>query len=303
MKKFKWVTFFCLLCPFFVYASVFSGVGSFGRVQITRVHGSADQIARKTFHFDHCAPHEEHALLIKCIQGNEIGKRLCHKGCVKIFHVTNAGDQSEIIMEPLYGITLREFFSRLPDESIQRTIAVQLLEIVAYLQAQAVLHNDIKPANLQFRDVENTQLVLVDFDLMREFSTEIEDINCTYSYVAPELVRNIDTPRLLIGAKLLGKAESFPVGVILHEMATYAVPEECLIMPLIKKLQHCASFGEVTIRSMKKGEDSTGEAGMAMPVGLSDSHLALLRNLLKSNPDDRWSAQEALDKSVWLKKK
>lgn len=159
--------------------------GCFG--SITRRKSAGTLVAIKTFD---CGQQQVRLQISRLMGGNRIADKLSHPGCVKIYSLTEAGAQSEIQMELLYGKTLEEIrHEGLVPEPRLRNIAKQLLEIVAYLQAQQILHGDFKPANIQFRDTENTELVLVDWDFARYRTTEPHSLSGTILYLAPEVSR------------------------------------------------------------------------------------------------------------------
>lgn len=97
-----------------------------------------------------------------------------------------------------------------PDEVIVQDIAVQILEILTYLQQliPPVLHRDIKPQNIIRQ--ENGRLVLVDFgavqDTYHNTLTGGSTVVGTYGYMAPEQFRGqatLATDLYSLGATLL----------------------------------------------------------------------------------------------------
>lgn len=281
MYLFRFVLLFLLSSPVAWGAS--GGYGNFGTIRFTTLFDDLQvvglEVAQKTYWItttpaDRC----------RFLDGNQVAQELEHKGCVKIHEISGT---NAITMERLYGSTLEQVI-RLPlPEAIQREIARQLLEIVAYLQREEVLHQDIKPANFQFRDEENTQLVLIDWDFARKFAITPKSASGTPEYVAPEIFQIGRLPQLLVGKDKLGKAESWSAGIILHEMATGRAPQGAE-----ENIRSCWGKPNPSITILERGMDFER---------LSLPHLKLLRNLLQPNPKERWSAQEALDNSEWLR--
>lgn len=288
----KWT----MLCTALVWLSVGTEVlaaeivkkGCFG--SITRKKSAGTLVAVKTFD---CELQQVRLGIPRLMGGNRIADKLSHPGCVNIYSITEAGAQSEIQMELLYGKTREEIQCEgFVPEARLRNIAEQLLEVVAYLQAQQILHGDLKPANLQFRNMENTKLVLVDWDFARYFTTKPHSLSGTMLYLAPEVSRPASSTHHLHDPDVVRKAESFSAGMILHELVTGSFPEE--VQGLLT---------ETAILAHRRNIYSTYPPklrhidGMALPASLVE----LLQKLLASKAENRWTAQEALDQSAWLK--
>jgi eukaryotic-like serine/threonine-protein kinase len=97
-----------------------------------------------------------------------------------------------------------------PDEAEVRRIAVQLLEILIYLQSlnPAIIHRDLKPQNI-IRD-QDGKLFLVDFgavqDTFRHTVTGGSTVVGTFGYMAPEQFRGqatLSTDLYALGATLV----------------------------------------------------------------------------------------------------
>lgn len=97
-----------------------------------------------------------------------------------------------------------------PDEAEVRYIATQLLEILVYLQqlTPPVIHRDIKPQNIIYRD--DRQIFLVDFgavqDVYHNTQTGGSTVAGTYGYMAPEQFRGqavLATDLYALGATLI----------------------------------------------------------------------------------------------------
>ncbi|MFQ5506434.1 MAG: serine/threonine protein kinase, partial [Planctomycetota bacterium] len=83
--------------------------------------------------------------------------RLLDTGCTE-------GNRSFLLREFLPGRPIDSFFPLSPAEA--NTLAVQLLEILAYVHLRSVLHLDLKPANILRNDAEEPiAYCLLDFGL------------------------------------------------------------------------------------------------------------------------------------------
>ena len=118
-----------------------------------------------------------------------------------------------LVREIFDGGTLAERFLRgkpLPPARV-RQLLVSLLELLAYLEAQAppVIHRDIKPANIMFRTPGDWDPVLVDFDTVSAPSGTGLTIVGTPGYTAPEQFAGVATPAsdlYSLGATMLSVA-------------------------------------------------------------------------------------------------
>lgn len=135
-----------------------------------------------------------------------------------------AGDITRLpylAMEKVEGRTLEQIAGKLPisPEEVARLgarVATALIE----LHRQQVIHFDLKPANILFRETTG-EAVFVDFGLSRHaklpdlFSEEIRVPMGTAPYIAPEQVlRNRTDPR----------SDLFSLGAIMYEMVTGEQP-------------------------------------------------------------------------------
>ena len=126
-----------------------------------------------------------------------------------------------VVMERITGKTLEQTSGKKPlsPQEVARLgarIATGLIE----LHRQQVIHFDLKPANILFRE-GNGEAVFVDFGLSRHsklpdlFSEEIRVPMGTAPYIAPEQVlRNRTDPR----------SDIFSLGAIMYEMVTGEQP-------------------------------------------------------------------------------
>ena len=126
-----------------------------------------------------------------------------------------------IAMERINGKTLEQVCGKLP-VSPQETarLGARIATGLIDLHRQQVIHFDLKPANILFRE-ETGDAVFVDFGLSRHaklpdlFSEEIRVPMGTAPYIAPEQVlRNRTDPR----------SDIFSLGAIMYEMVTGEQP-------------------------------------------------------------------------------
>ncbi len=114
---------------------------------------------------------------------------LSHHGVPRVFGFDRSDARSFLVMERLHGSTLWDRVKRggpLRSAEIDRLLR-GLLETVAYLHANALIHGDVTPRNVMFRSAIDDRPVLVDFDgLCRADEQALASLVMTPGYTAPE---------------------------------------------------------------------------------------------------------------------
>ena len=152
-----------------------------------------------------------------------------HPNVVDIFDVIDYEGTTCIVMELLDGETLGSYLARNGHLSLQATVALLLpaMRGVAAVNAQGVVHRDLKPGNIFLCSDPDGRLLttkVLDFGISvmmkraGETSTAIEPLAMfgTPAYMAPEAIEsspNID-----------GRADVYGFGVLFFEMLTGKLP-------------------------------------------------------------------------------
>lgn len=148
---------------------------------------------------------------------------LHHKHIVKVRGLFTHADKLLLALEYVKGRPLRQYFDEngLPRRELAGPLAVQLLEAVAYLEAQTphVFHRDISARNILLTGTGTSDdpflIKLIDFGLASFTSTEGGQIG-TRTYRAPEADRGV--------AQWTIQHELYSIGVLLFELLTGRLP-------------------------------------------------------------------------------
>ncbi|CAG8608695.1 13132_t:CDS:2 [Ambispora gerdemannii] len=195
---------------------------------------------------------------------------------LKIYNETN---NIYIVME---YVPEKEFFDliyekRLLTESQTRKAFYQIFNAIKYLHDRNIIHRDLKPENILMVEKEKMTLKISDFGLSKILgnSDEVMTTLCgTPTYVAPEIL----TPRERRSYN--SKVDMWSLGVILYV---------CLCgFPPFSNDRSPPSLTE-QIRS--------GIYTFPSPMWdtVSENAKDLIRNLLVTNPDERFSVDEAIN--------
>lgn len=97
-----------------------------------------------------------------------------------------------IVMEYIDGRNLIEFLAENPPLDTRRRVMAQLLEVVAYIHKNGIIHNDLKPENILISKA-NDDVKLLDFGLSNTDAHYLtKTMGCTRAYASPELLAQSD---------------------------------------------------------------------------------------------------------------
>lgn len=204
----------------------------------------------------------------------EIMRKLEHKNIVQMYDYFEFPTQQLLVMECMDGGELLErIISKSSyDENLARNAALNVLEAIQCCHDHNILHRDLKPENLLLVSLESdTDLKLSDFGLAIELPTEgyLEPGSVgTPGYIAPEVI---------LGQRYGKASDMWSFGIVLFILLCGQFPFES------DQQVKCANF------TLPEGDLSK----------ISVEAAELIRSLLRFNPAERLTVQEALNHS-WL---
>ncbi|KAK8813221.1 hypothetical protein WA158_002813 [Blastocystis sp. Blastoise] len=226
---------------------------------------------------------EENKQLLK----NEINilQQLDHPNIVKLYETYESADELYLVMElctggELYNRLMEQHNCHFNEEEI-RVIMRKLFSAVCYLHEKHIAHRDLKLSNIMYKNKTSDEIKLIDFGLSKVYmhDAHIKSMNTivgTPYYIAPEVIQE--------NKEGYGKTcDIWSLGVIMYMLATGKPP----------------IYGENPSEIM--GNIGTQEImyNRGDFKHYSKNMLVFLKHLLEKNPDERYTAPEALD-SPWL---
>lgn len=254
------------------------GKGSFAKVYLVKELRTERQFAVKAFSKEHLASQKvgRQSLMTEI----EILRQLKHKNIMSLEELHESRNSIYMVTELLQGgELLHHLTAPQPMRSgDQRKVIRALLEALAYMEERMIMHRDIKPTNILFRDKEVqdfAQVKLVDFGLatFRNASSQIFQRCGTPGFIAPEVINCTSKDSIPYSTN----CDVFSVGVLFYIMLSGRSPFE--------------GSNAKEILAMNK----VCKIDMFLP-GLAKDKQAhdLLFKMLEKNPDERITASEAL---------
>ena len=151
----------------------------------------------------------------------------------------------------------------------------QIINGLRYCHRQGIIHRDIKPNNLFFRDAERRQSVLGDFGISSILDPDNEGVRVTQT--AANLTLDYAAPELLDGHKVGPKTDYYSLGVTLIHLLLGYSPFRNM------------SNTDILVAHLR--------GRIERPQQLSAGFEQLLCGLLQINPDNRWGYRQVL---AWL---
>lgn len=156
--------------------------------------------------------------LQRFIQEYRIISKIQNEHVVKIFDQGVDADHAYIVMEYFSGGDLKEYLRKGMTSINALKIMGQIARALDAVHNAGVVHRDLKPQNLMFR--ENQRLAIADFGLAKELNaelnlTQVGMVIATPLYMSPEQV---------IGRPADKRSDLYSLGIIMFELLTGSVP-------------------------------------------------------------------------------
>ena len=254
------------------------GGGSYGEVFLAENKKTNDKVAIKLI-----KKRKENSTWIRndIIREIEVLKNLDHHNIVKIFEFYEGLGNYYIVQEFCKGGNLfdKVFKEGAQTEIFSALIMFQLFSAINYCHIRKIIHRDLKPENIMLEDKTiygNPHVKIIDFGTAKFHQSNYEnEIIGTPYYIAPEVLNKNYT----------NKCDIWSLGVILYVLTKGKFP-----------------FGgdnskEIYSNILK------GKYDIEKPPfdKKSKELIDLIKKLLKYNPEERISAEEALH-HPWFKK-
>jgi len=143
-------------------------------------------------------------------------------GVISVLDIVKDGDRGALVFEDVRGSDLSSLLSREIPLDLFFTIALKVASTLCHLQAQHIIHNDIKPQNILF-EPEIGAVKLIDFSSSRDLSLCRQDVDPedylekTLAYISPEQSGRVDR-----GVDY--RSDYYSFGVTLFELLTGSLP-------------------------------------------------------------------------------
>lgn len=159
-----------------------------------------------------------------------VGRRLNHKGVMKIYpHDANSPFLYHLC-EYIEGQTLRQWMYDNPNPSLDqvRSITKQLIVSLRAFQRLSMVHRDLKPENIML-DSAGNNVQIIDFG-----TVQVSGLEEIYSPLEEECpVGSVDyiAPEYLLGEGGVHRSDIFSLGVIIYEMLVGKLPFKVSSIP------------------------------------------------------------------------
>eukprot|EP00928_Gymnodinium_smaydae_P071426 TRINITY_DN55014_c0_g1_i1.p1 TRINITY_DN55014_c0_g1~~TRINITY_DN55014_c0_g1_i1.p1 ORF type:complete len:461 (+),score=72.73 TRINITY_DN55014_c0_g1_i1:118-1383(+) len=147
----------------------------------------------------------------------EVMHKLDNFRIAKTFGIFQDHESINFLNEPYFGGDLNDVTKRArtsgvaPSEGWFQRVFRQCLEGVKYMHENAMMHCDIKEANIMLRtvDYDEPEVVIIDYGLSREFTSDCHRLVGTPGYIPPET---------WLTGSWFPRGDCFSIGVVMLQM-------------------------------------------------------------------------------------
>lgn len=221
-------------------------------------------------------------LLERFFNEARIQSRLRHPNVATLYDFTEVYGQPCIIMEYIDGQTLSERIRPSGPMPLAELVYVfqAIVEAIAYIHDNGVLHRDIKSNNIKISS--SGEVKLLDFGIAKSESsqqlTATGSVIGTLEYLSPEQ---------LMGGVADARADIWALGVLLYEMSVGRVPFEAI------------TIGELCRKIQKVEYTPAAVLNPAIPRDVA----TIINRCLRKNPTDRYRvARDLLEDTKRLRR-
>ncbi|OMJ84384.1 hypothetical protein SteCoe_14541 [Stentor coeruleus] len=165
-----------------------------------------------------------------------IMKLLDHPNTIKLYEVLDTNKTVNLVMECISGISLHSYIKKQASKRLHeeeaKTIFKQIVQAVSYCHSKNIVHRDLKLENIMLDREKNVKLIDFGFSTINGIG-QMSKVFCgTPSYMAPEIVKNVD----YIGQL----ADIWALGILLFAILTGTFPfKGSSDRDLFKKIEMC----------------------------------------------------------------
>lgn len=145
---------------------------------------------------------------------------LKHPNIVAVHDVSVKGDVKYMVMEFVFGITLKKYLKEKGEPLSTEEIisySMQILKALSLAHSNNIIHRDIKPQNIMV--LENGKIKVMDFGIAKianaETVTVADKAIGTVYYMSPEQAR---------GKQIDCRSDIYSLGAMIYELATGVLP-------------------------------------------------------------------------------
>ncbi len=190
--------------------------GEIATVYLARQRNADRQLVLKVLH--QVADSSTGKALDRFLREYELIARLDHPNVVRIYDFGVADDHAYIAMEYCGGGSLKRRVAGGMDRYEAYRLMRDIAAALGVLHAAGILHRDLKPTNVLFRD--DGSLALIDFGLAKQVALQAEVTGAGAIFGTPYYM----SPEQGHGEPVDARGDIYSLGVIFYEMLTGSKP-------------------------------------------------------------------------------